>query len=300
MKTMNFSKTTTYNRGLEISSKIVYWISWVLLWIQTISLLVIPIYMLLTAFKSSNLEVVRNPFGFPKTLVWKNFTVIFTVIEEKLQLSVTNMLGVSFIMSTVPQILILFFTTCFAYVEAKYDFIGKKFFFNFGIILMIIPIVGNTAASMQIRKALHVYDNLFLHIMVSPSGCFSGMNFLMLYAAFKVLPWDYAESVFIDGGNSYTVFFKIYLPMVLPQVFAFFVLGFMAAWNDYSTYMVWLPSTPNVSYGMYLFNLRANQFRMTQPELMAGFTIVMIPTAILYILTQNLITSKLLVGGLKG
>ena len=209
-------------------------------------------------------------------------------------------MGVSFLMSTVPQLLGLFFTTCFAYIEAKYEFIGRKFFFNFGIVLLIIPIVGNSASSMQIRKALNVYDNLFMHIITSPSGCFSGMNFLMLYAAFKVLPWDYAESVFIDGGNSYTVFFRIYLPMVLPQVFAFFVLGFMGAWNDYSTYMVWLPSTPNVAYGMYLFNLRANLFRMTQPELMAGFTIVMIPTAILYIFTQNLITSKLLVGGLKG
>ena len=300
MNSTNIKNPATCNRGLEITSKIVYWASWVILWLQVVSLLIIPFYMLMTAFKSSNLEVVRNPFGFPKSLVWKNFTVIFTVIEEKLQLSIASMVGVSFLMSTVPQLLGLFFTTCFAYIEAKYEFIGRKFFFNFGIVLLIIPIVGNSASSMQIRKALNVYDNLFLHIITSPSGCFYGMNFLMLYAAFKVLPWDYAESVFIDGGNSYTVFFRIYLPMVLPQVFAFFVLGFMGAWNDYSTYMVWLPSTPNVAYGMYLFNLRANLFRMTQPELMAGFTIVMIPTAILYILTQNLITSKLLVGGLKG
>lgn len=300
MDTMNLKDVKIHNRGLEVTSKVLHWVLWVFLWLQAISLLIIPFYMLITAFKSSNLEVVRNPFGFPKKLVWENFTVIFTVIEKKLQLSVSDMIGVSFLMSTIPQILTLFFTTCFAYVEAKYNFFGRKFLFNFGLVLMIIPIVGNTASAMQIRKALNVYDNLFMHIITSPSSCFYGMNFLMLYAAFKVLPWDYAESVFIDGGDNYTVFFKIYFPMVLPQVFAFLVLGFMSAWNDYNTYMVWLPSTPNVAYGMYLFNLRAAQFRMTQPELMAGFTIVMIPTAILYILTQNLITSKLVIGGLKG
>ena len=165
---------------------------------------------------------------------------------------------------------------------------------------MIIPIVGNLPSAMQVNKALGVYDNLFLNIIFSPNGCFYGVNFLLMYGAFKALPWDYAESMFIDGGGHYTVLFKIYFPMILPQFVTLFVLGFMGTWNDYQTNMIWLPSYPNIAYGMYLFNQRATAFRVSLPQLMSGFTLIMIPTAILYISTQKIITSKFMVGGLKG
>ena len=165
---------------------------------------------------------------------------------------------------------------------------------------MIIPIVGNLASAMQVRKFLHVYNNMFMHIITSPVGCFYGMNFLLLYAAFKGMPWDYAESVFIDGGNNYTVLFKIYFPMIMPTLLSLFLLSFMGAWNDYSTYLIWLPDYPNVAYGMYRFTQDADKYLVDLPVLMAGFTLVMIPTIVLYFFTHNTIQSRMMVGGLKG
>ena len=165
---------------------------------------------------------------------------------------------------------------------------------------MILPIVGSMPSAMQINKALGVYDNLFLNIITSPVGCFWGTNFLLMYGAFKSIPWDYAEAAQIDGAGRYRIFFDFYLRMALPQAVVLMVLGFMGTWNDYSTYLVWLPSTPNISYGMYLFNLRAGAYRVSLPELMAGFTMVTIPTIILYACTQKIINRKFMVGGLKG
>ena len=88
--------------------------------------------------------------------------------------------------------------------------------------------------------------------------------------------------------------------MVVPTFLSLFVLSFMGTWNDYATYKIWLPDHPNLAYGMYIFNLRANSLRVSLPQLMAGFTVVMIPTVVLYFITHNLITSKVFVGGLKG
>ena len=78
--------------------------------------------------------------------------------------------------------------------NGEYEFIGRKFYFSLGIVIMILPIVGSMPSAMQINKALGVYDNLFLNIITSPVGCFSGTNFLLMYGAFKSLPWDYAEA----------------------------------------------------------------------------------------------------------
>ena len=114
------------------------------------------------------------------------------------------------------------------------------------------------------------------------------------------MSWTYAEAAQIDGAGRYRIFFDFYLRMAMPQAVVLMVLGFMGTWNDYSTYLVWLPSTTNISYGMYLFNLRAGAYRVSLPELMAGFTMVTIPTIILYACTQKIINRKFMVGGLKG
>ena len=155
-------------------------------------------------------------------------------------------------------------------------------------------------SAMQLRKALGVYDNMFMWIITSPQGCFSGMGFLLFYQLFKGLPDAYAEAASMDGAGHYTILFRIYIPMALPLWAVNFVLGFLGNWNDYGTPMVWLPSYPNLAYGMYLFQYQASHFHATQPEILAGFVIAMIPTIILYCSMQKLIVEKMQIGGLKG
>ena len=280
-------------KGLEI-------LFWVIMVLLAVSMIVLPCYMILTAFKKDNLECVMNPFGFPKQFNFDNFPIIFLIMSEKLSYSIGSMVWVSIFTSIFRPFMSLFFTTMFAYVIAKYKFIGGKFWYNLGIVVMIIPIVGNTASQMQVFKATGVYNNVFMYVMHSATGGFYGSNFLLLYAAFKGMSWNYAEAAFIDGANDYTVLFKIYFPMVVPTFLSLFVLSFMGTWNDYATYKIWLPDHPNLAYGMYIFNLRANSLRVSLPQLMAGFTVVMLPTVVLYFITHNLITSKVFVGGLKG
>lgn len=307
----NFSKFSSKREVKDIVSKVVEISMLVLLITYCLSLLILPLFMILTSLKADSLECVHNPFGLPGMnfkypeystidFHFENYPLILEVMNEKMSVSIGTMFGNGFLMAIAPGALSLFFTALFAYVEAKYDFVGKKFFFNLGIVLMIIPIVGNLASAMQVRKYLHVYNNMFMHIITSPVGCFYGMNFLLLYAAFKGMPWDYAESVFIDGGNNYTVLFKIYFPMIMPTLLSLFLLSFMGAWNDYSTYLVWLPDYPNVAYGMYRFTQDADKYLVDLPVLMAGFTFVMIPTILLYFFTHNTIQSRMMVGGLKG
>ncbi len=287
--------------ALDVFSGIIYWIFWAVLILLAISMLVLPLYMLITALKADNLECVFNPFGLPEKATWSNFKHIFVIFDEKLDVSIGSMFYVSVVTSVLKPLISTFFTAAFAYVEAKYEFIGKKFFFSLGIVIMILPIIGSLPSAMQVSKTLGVYDNLWMSIITNTgASAFSGTNFLLLYGTFKSIPWDYAEAAQIDGAGHYRIFFDIYLRMGLPQMVVLMVLGFMGTWNDYSTYLIWLPSTPNISYGMYLFNERANTFRVSLPQLMAGFTIVMIPTIIIYACTHKIINSKFAVGGLKG
>ncbi|MBQ8725962.1 MAG: carbohydrate ABC transporter permease [Clostridia bacterium] len=291
-------------RVLDVVSKVLIAIMLVVLIVYCISLLILPVWMILTSFKNS-IEYVNNSFGWPENFYFLNYSGVF----EKLQIRITDfviynvfhMLGFSTLYSLGSSLINVFFTTCMAYVLSKYKFFGSNFIYNLGIVVMIVPIIGSLPSAMMVRDALGVYNNMFLHIITSPSTCFSGTNFLLLYGAFKSLPWDYAEAVFIDGGNDFTAFFKMFLPMILPTATVIFVLSFLGSWNDYQTFMIWLPDTPNLAYGLYQFQGVSRQlYKATIGEIMAGFSLVIIPTVVLYSASQGLILSKFTVGGLKG
>lgn len=279
------------------------WILWAILIIYCLSLIVLPVWMILTSFKSAS-EYSYNKFGLPKVWYVRNFSQVLqkmSVFDEwGNEITVWNEALNSILWAGGSSAFTVFLTTCMAYVIAKYKFPGRNLIYNLGIIIMIVPIVGNLPSAMVVRtKIIPTYDNMLLTILTGPCTCFSGLYFMLLYGAFKEMPWDYAEQVFVDGGNHFTAFIRMYFPMILPTSMVMFILIFLGAWNDYSTLMLWLPSSPNLAYGLYM--LKANsKVSLSTPALMAGFTLIVIPTVAIYIASQKLILSKFTVGGLKG
>ena len=89
------------------------------------------------------------------------------------------------------------------------------------------------------------------------------------------------------------------VPMVLPTAVAQYLMTFIATWNDYMTIITWLPSYPNLAFGMFIFQTNAQFEGAGMPHILSGFVIVAIPTSLLWIAGQKLITSKMMVGGLK-
>ena len=163
---------------------------------------------------------------------------------------------------------------------------------------MIIPVVGSLSSSLAIRRALGIYDNLIPYLLTSSSGF--GFNFILLYGAFKSISWTYAEAAFIDGAGHHTVMYRIFMPMMMPTLFALFVLGFVGGWNDYMTIITYLPSYPNLAYGIYMFNSLSTVNQHSDPVVMAGFVLVAIPTVTIWCISQKFVSNKVVVGGLKG
>lgn len=270
-----------------------------------VSLLLPLVWMLYSSFKGE-IDYTLHPFAFPE--VWKPGNYIAVLDKMKFPINTDrglvsynlfDLAGHSILLSGCASLLLILCQTCVAYLVSRYKFVGSRFIYALGIVVMIIPIVGNLPSAMVINKALGIYDNLFMYILVSPSNIF-GLHFLLLYSAFKRLPWALAEAAFIDGANDYQVMFRIMVPMMLPTCAALFVLTFLGSWNDYMTPLIWLPSYPTLAYGMYLFQYNATVYNATMPQVLAGFTIVMIPTVLIYASSQKLIMSKFTVGGLKG
>lgn len=120
-----------------------------------------------------------------------------------------------------------------------------------------------------------------------------------MYGYFKNISWSYAESVFIDGGGHMTVFLKIMLPIAKPVVTALIIIGIIAAWNDYSTPLMFLPAYPTLAVGMYGVSSVLPRSG-NSPAYFAALIISTIPVIIFFAAFSDIIMSNLTIGGLKG
>lgn len=281
-------------------------LTFIFLFILSISLIVPFAWAIMSSFKDV-VDFTVNPFGFPEKFYFSNYAEALSKLKVSIftedglvRYGVGTMLANSIIWALFSPLLTTFFTMTMAYILTKYKFFGSKFLYNFGIVLMVVHLVGTFPAGMKLGRMLGTYDNMLMTILTSPVGCFSGMNFLIFCGNFKAIPKDYDDAARLDGAGHFLVMFYIMIPMVLPTFFCFYFLGFLGAWNDYSTMLTWLPSYPTLSYGTYLFDKEASQYGVTMPVILAGYIIVVIPSIIFYFCINKLMIERVQVGGLKG
>ncbi|MBO5480410.1 MAG: carbohydrate ABC transporter permease [Clostridia bacterium] len=272
--------------------------------------LVVPIVWMLINSLKDDYDYLMNPFGLPSEgyWMWSNYPYAFEALKIKdvwqphthklVTFDYWGMFYNSAVFALGTAFMGVFAQFITAYAVSKYDFPCKKLIYNTAILTMIIPVVGTLGASLQVRKVLGIYDNMLLHILTASGGF--GFNFVLLYNALKALSWSYAEAAFMDGAGHYTVMFKIFLPMMFPILFSLFVLSFIGSWNDYSTILTYLPSTPNLAYGVYYFEQSATSKRHTDPQVLAAFVWLAVPTSLLWVIAQKWLLNSLTMGGLKG
>ena len=293
-------------RPIQIVDRIFKAICMIVMFVYAISLLLPLFWMLYTSIKPND-EFLLYPYNLPKNFNFANYAEVFHKFDYykdtaagKVVYTIVDMLTTSLIWSLSTPFISNFFMMLTSYVICRYKFPGNKFIYSLGIILMIVPIIGTGPAALQLHKALGLYDNMVGRILISGSGAFYGFNFILMYGAWKGIPWDYAEAAFIDGSSNIRTFFSVMMPMMIPTFMVTYVLGFLSTWNDYMTFITWLPSYPNLAVGMYMFQYNAKVNMIGTPTVLAGFAMIAIPTTILYLFSQKVIMAKLNVGGLKG
>lgn len=164
------------------------------------------------------------------------------------------------------------------------------------LVVMMVPIMGNFTAQYKLYNKIGLVNSPL--IILASAGGF-GSTFLYVYSFFKTVSWNYAEAAFIDGAGHFKVFVKIMVPMVMPMLTAFFVMGFVGAWNDVTGPLVWLEELPTLSYGIYAYE-QQTKYYANQPIYFAGVIISIIPVVILFIAFQKTIMNNVSIGGLKG
>ena len=281
--------------------------------IYCISLFVPMIWALFTSVKEQS-DFLDHPLDLPQKYMFENFSTVLEefevnarvnyevdgetiLLQEKHgfgQMVINTLLyvgGSAFAATLIPCIT--------AYVCAKFP--KKKMsgiIYAIVIATMIIPIVGSYPSEITMLKNLGLYNTL-AGAWIQKAN-FLGMYFLVFHAAFKGLAREYSEAAEIDGANEFTIMTRVMLPLVRNAFFTVFLIKFVEFWNDYQVPLLYLPSRPTLSYGLYYVSNYTGNTISTVPLRMAGCLIVLLPILALYIAFKEKLMGNITMGGVKG
>ncbi len=115
------------------------------------------------------------------------------------------------------------------------------------------------------------------------------------------IPKELEEAGKIDGADSNQIFWKIVLPLAIPQLAVTFFLGFIGYWQEFALPWLFLTQPKDYTLSMTLYNMTGQYATSIPWNTFSAFAIIVAaPVAIIYILLQKQIVSGLTAGGVKG
>ncbi len=281
----------------------------VLLILYGVAIVGLLLWGFIASFRNDQ-AVVQRPWALFQDLTLDNYSDVFnnfktfkyvdggtqTVYFEEMFLNSLLYAGGGALMQTLC-------TAIVAYLTAKYDNTCSKIVHYTVIVTLTLPIVGNLASMLQVTKSLKLFDSI-VGSWIMKFG-FNNIYYLIFYAFFKKISWEYAESAFLDGGSHYTVFFRIMLPLAMPLMATVFLLNFIQYWNDFETPYMFLPNHTTAGIMLYMSIIGgggswAGEGVIALTSQLAAAFLVFLPIFVLFLVFRNKIMGNLSEGGIKG
>jgi fructooligosaccharide transport system permease protein len=169
----------------------------------------------------------------------------------------------------------------YAFARLKFPF--KNLIFTILLSLMIIP--GQTVMlplfSIVFKLGwVNSYLGLIIPAVASPFYIF------LFRQTFMGIPVDIEEAATIDGAGTYTIFFKLIMPLAKPIYATISILIFIALWNDFIWPVMIISDPSKATIQMTLSTLFSIQPKDLS-QIMAALTFVTIPVLILFLFMQK-------------
>lgn len=289
--------------GKEIKGRktnVAFIIVFAVLLIYALSLMIPFFWAILTSFKS-RVDYLKSPLGWPTKFLWKNYATAiknFFVEYDDYTLYIDTMIINSVIYAVGCSFALTAGNCITAYCCAKFsDFKISSVYTTIVIVAMALPLVGTQASTLQMLINLGIYDSLFGFILCQIN--FLGLYYLVFLAAFQAIPKDYSEAAYIDGANNFTLFFKLMVPFVSKTFLTVMLIQFIVYWNDYQLPLLYLPSYPTLSYGLYVYSGSWRTEISSVPMKMAGCMVLFLPIFIVFCVFQRQLLGNIMMGGIK-
>lgn len=206
----------------------------------------------------------------------------------------------SFIIAASAAVLTTYFSAMTAYGIHVYDFRGKKFAFNFILIIMMIPTQVSAVGFVQIVNQIGLADTYWP--LIIPAIAAPAVFFYMKQYIESSLPLEVVEAARVDGSNEFKTFNIIALPMLKPAIAVQLIFAFVASWNNLFTPALLINTKEKATLPIMISLLRSeiNSKAGDLGEVYMMILLSIIPVVIVYIFLSKHIVQGVALGAVKG
>jgi len=250
------------------------------------------IWMILSSFKT--LAEVRQipPTFFPQEFTLGNYKRVLSDPDLPLGIFYRN----SAIIALTNVVQVLFTSSLFGYIFAKYEFKGKKALFWFIMSLMMIPQQMTMIPGYLILAKLKLLNNLLGLIIPAAIDAFG----IFLFRQFALsIPNELIDAARVDGAGEFSIYRRVVLPQFGPALATFGMLTFMFNWNAYLWPLIVL-TEQKVRTLPIILTWFSNQMVDKTNLTMAASVLVILPVLFVFLLVQRWIVEGITLSGMKG
>jgi multiple sugar transport system permease protein len=253
---------------------------------------IIPIWILMVNATRSTVEIQQGLGFLPSTHMIENYNILLGR-----GLNLWRGFGNSLFLSISVTVISVYFSLLTAYGLVVYDFPGKKAFYNFIVVLVMIPMQLSIIGFYQYMSKLGLTDSyaaLILPSIASAGAVFFGKQYLE-----AVVIQDLIDAARIDGAGELSIFHQIMLPIAAPGAFTMGIFAFIGSWNNFFTPFIMISSIEKYTLPMLVQTLRGDVYRTEYGSIYLGLAITIVPIIIIYAMFSRYIVSGIAMGSVK-
>lgn len=240
---------------------------------------VIPfVWTLSTSLKGPNETLYSFPPKFiPANPTLNSYKVVWTTLP------IPRYFFNSIILAIFQVSLPVLFCSLAAFPLARMDFKGKNFVFMIVMATMMIPGDVTMIPTYLILSKFGLLGSRLGVILPSAAGAF---GIFLMRQAFVGIPGEVEDSAFIDGANTWQMWWHIMFPMVKPSLATFSILRFINSWNAFLWPLLVFTDPKMYPLTVGLYNLRG-AFVTNTRLVAAGTIIALIPIMVVFVAFQR-------------
>jgi ABC-type glycerol-3-phosphate transport system permease component len=248
-------------------------------------------WMVSTSLKEQRDVFTYPPSFFPSSFIWQNYPngwnllPFNTFLRNSLVVTIANVVGNLLSCSLVA----------FGFARLRSRF--SNFLFILLLATIAIPREVTIVPRFLLFKEVGMLNTLWPLILPAWFG-FPFFIFL-LRQFFMSIPRDLDEAARIDGASTFTIFWRIIMPLSGPALATVAIFAFIGNWSNLLDPLIYIRSTE-----LYTLALGLNLFRgqnFTQFNLLMAVSIMtLIPVLVVFFLSQKLFVQGVQLTGMGG
>ena len=253
---------------------------------------VLPLLVALVSSFKSTAEIMNEPFGLPRSWSLRNFAKVLG--EGNFDIYFRN----SVLVTLGSEAIILSLSAMAGYALGRYRFRLNAALYTLILMGLMIPAKLLLVPLFLQLKQMGLLDSLWGLVLVYAAGGIPAGVFIMT-GFFRALPNQLEAAARIDGASEWTIFHRIMLPLVRPQLAIVAIYTAIPIWNDFLLPIVFIssPNLKTVPQGLSVF---FGEHAVNLGALFAGLTISALPLVALYLVLSEQFIKGLTAGAVKG